>query len=62
MNDERRAPPTTIATPAYRLDCTVDGDILKARVEGDVDAQPVRLAYWREIVRTRTRGTAANCW
>lgn len=41
-----------IAEPAYRLVCTVDGDILKARVEGEVDAQPVRLAYWREIVRT----------
>lgn len=52
MNDLHGTPPTTTAEPAYRLDCTVDGDILKARVEGDVDAQPVRVAYWREIVRT----------
>jgi hypothetical protein len=52
MNDRHRTLPPTTAEPAYRLDCTVDGDMLKARVEGEVDAQPVRLAYWREIVDT----------
>lgn len=52
MNDERSTdlPPT--AEPAYRLAFAVEDDILKVQVEGDVDAQPVRLAYWREIMRT----------
>lgn len=57
MNDERSKDPPPTTEPAYRLAWTIEDDILKARVEGDVDAQPVRLAYWREIVRTgRERG------
>jgi hypothetical protein len=52
MNDEHGTEPLAIAGPAYRLACMVDGDVLKVRVEGELDAQPVRLAYWREIVRT----------
>ena len=38
--------------PGYRLDVAVDGDIFRVQVSGDVDAQAVRLAYWREIVAT----------
>jgi hypothetical protein len=37
---------------AYRLEFAVDGDILRVQVSGEVDAQPVRLAYWHEIVTT----------
>jgi hypothetical protein len=52
MNDERRSSDPSRAEPAYRLTWTVEGDLFRARVEGEVDAQPVRLAYWREIVAT----------
>lgn len=57
MSDERGPDLSPGAGPAYRLAWTIEDDILKARVEGDVDAQPVRLAYWGEIMRTgRERG------
>jgi hypothetical protein len=38
--------------PAYRLAFSGTGDILRVQVSGDIDAQPVRIAYWREIVAT----------
>ncbi len=52
MNDERRTGATAGAEPAYRITWTVVDDMLRVQVEGDVDAQPVRLAYWREILST----------
>jgi hypothetical protein len=43
--------------PPYRLAFSGTGDILRVQVSGDIDAQPVRIAYWREIVATaRSRG------
>lgn len=47
-HDRRDFPPA----PDYRLAIDVDGDILRVRVSGDIDAQPVRMAYWREIIET----------
>ncbi len=38
--------------PAYRLSIAIEGDLLRAQVSGEIDAQEVRLAYWREIVET----------
>jgi hypothetical protein len=35
--------------PEYRLRLTQRGDFLKVEVSGDIDAQAVRIAYWREI-------------
>jgi hypothetical protein len=35
--------------PDYRLSWRSRGDVLQVQVSGDVDAQRVRLAYWREI-------------
>jgi hypothetical protein len=43
------APP---GDPTYRLQLAVDGDTLRVQVSGEVDAQPVRLAYMGEIVAT----------
>lgn len=43
--------------PAYRLAFTPAGGFLRVQVSGDIDAQAVRIAYWREIVATaRERG------
>lgn len=55
MNDERRTSTPAGVEPAYRLSWTVVDDLLTARVEGEVDAQPVRLAYWREILSAARR-------
>jgi hypothetical protein len=43
-------PDDTSPAPAYRLSITVEGGLLRAQVDGEIDAQAVRLAYWREIV------------
>lgn len=45
-------PDDTSPTPAYRLSIAVEGDLLRVRVSGEIDAQDVRLAYWREIIDT----------
>lgn len=45
-------PDDTSPSPAYRLSIAVEGDLLRAQVDGEIDAQAVRLAYWREIVDT----------
>lgn len=43
--------------PAYRLSFAQSDGFLRVRVSGDIDAQDVRIAYWREIVATaRARG------
>lgn len=34
----------------YALHLAENGDFLQVAVSGDVDAQAVRIAYWREIV------------
>jgi hypothetical protein len=36
--------------PEYALRMVEPGDFLQVEVSGDVDAQAVRIAYWREIV------------
>jgi hypothetical protein len=42
---------------AYQLRLTPRGDHLQVEVSGDVDAQAVRIAYWRHIAReARARG------
>jgi hypothetical protein len=33
----------------YRLRLAEQGDFLQVEVSGDIDAQAVRIAYWREI-------------
>jgi hypothetical protein len=35
--------------PEYRLRLTENGDFLQVEVSGDIDAQAIRIAYWREI-------------
>ena len=40
------------AEPQYRLSVGFDGDIFKVRVSGGIDAQAVRIAYWRDIIDT----------
>jgi hypothetical protein len=43
--------------PAYRLSFTPCDGFLRVQVCGDIDAQAVRIAYWREIVAAaRARG------
>jgi len=44
--------------PAYRLTMAVEGDLLRVQVEGEIDAQAVRLAYWHEIIAA---GLAHQC-
>lgn len=42
---------------AYRLAFAQADGFLRVQVSGDIDAQAVRIAYWREIVATaRERG------
>lgn len=42
---------------AYQLRLTPRGDHLQVDVSGDVDAQTVRIAYWKQIAREgRARG------
>lgn len=36
--------------PGYRLSMSFDGDALFVQVSGGIDAQPVRIAYCREIL------------
>lgn len=56
MNEPHDGDPSAEAPP-YRLAFSGSGDILRVQVSGDIDAQPVRIAYWREIVATaRARG------
>ncbi|MFC5577871.1 STAS/SEC14 domain-containing protein [Lysobacter niabensis] len=44
--------------PDYNLRLTEHGDYLHFEVSGDVDAQSVRIAYWREIAaQARARGS-----
>lgn len=33
----------------YRVHYTTRGDVLMARVSGEIDAQHIRIAYWRDI-------------
>lgn len=43
--------------PEYRLRLTEHGDFLQVEVSGDIDAQAVRIAYWREIAaESKARG------
>ncbi|MDR7098441.1 hypothetical protein J2X04_000788 [Lysobacter niabensis] len=43
--------------PDYALHLVEHGDHLQVHVSGDVDAQAVRIAYWREIVaEAKARG------
>jgi hypothetical protein len=51
MSEERGDDAGTIE-PNYRLAWSVEGDLFLARVEGGVDEQAFRLAYWRDIVAT----------
>src|SRR5688572_17678733 len=51
-----RAKTTSMATrnplpndPGYTLRLTTRGDHLLVQVAGDIDAQAVRIAYWRQI-------------
>jgi hypothetical protein len=45
------------ARPEYTLHLVEYGDFLQVEVGGDVDAQEVRIAYWREIAAEgRARG------
>jgi len=47
----------TAEDPGYRLRFHPHGDVLEVAVSGDVDAQPVRIAYWRAIAAEgRRRG------
>lgn len=44
--------------PDYRLRLVASGDVLEVQVSGDIDAQAVRIAYWREIAEQgKARGT-----
>ncbi len=58
MGTHRSTGRPQLSEPTYRLAFLVDGDILKVQVSGDVDAQPVRLAYLGEIVAI---AQARNC-
>lgn len=42
--------PTPDPDPGYRLAFLSRDDFLEVGVSGDIDAQAVRIAYWREIV------------
>ncbi len=44
--------------PGYRLSVRSEHDTLIVQVSGEIDAQPIRIAYWREIVET---ARARNC-
>ena len=39
----------TSDSPGYDLRLTPRGDHLQVNVSGDIDAQAVRIAYWRQI-------------
>ncbi len=39
----------------YQLVFRPESDVLHVRVSGDIDAQPVRIAYWTEIIATAER-------
>jgi hypothetical protein len=43
-------PAVTQAGSGYRLEMLCEGDTFLVRVHGTVDAQALRIAYWREIV------------
>ena len=43
--------------PGYQLRLTPRGDFLQVDVSGDIDAQEIRIAYWRQIaVEAKARG------
>lgn len=51
------SPPVDPPEPEYRLAWSTRDDILHVQVSGPIDAQRVRIAYWREIADTgRRRG------
>ena len=48
---------TSSNSPGYDLRLTPRGDHLQVDVSGDVDAQAVRIAYWRQIaIEAKARG------
>lgn len=49
---ERHREDTGDHAPAYELSFTPCDGFLRVQVSGDIDAQDVRIAYWREIVAT----------
>ncbi len=54
---ERNRDDASDHAPAYALSFTSCDGFLRVQVSGDIDAQDVRIAYWREIVATaRERG------
>lgn len=56
--DNAPDPPVPVhAASGYRLEILRDDDILQVRVQGPMDAQALRIAYWREIVElAKARG------
>lgn len=57
MDPERSPDAHDAQEPAYRLSFAPADGYLRVQVSGDIDAQAVRIAYWREIVATaRARG------
>lgn len=57
MDSERTSDTPGTEPPAYRLAFNAADGFLRVQVSGDIDAQHVRIAYWREIVATaRDRG------
>ena len=52
MEMEQPGHATGSAASAYRLAFTQADGFLRVQVSGDIDAQAVRIAYWREIVAT----------
>ncbi len=57
MNTERDQDAAGDQASAYRLTFTPADGFLRVQVSGNIDAQAVRIAYWREIVGTaRDRG------
>ncbi|MFD0725023.1 SpoIIAA family protein [Lysobacter brunescens] len=57
MDKEQPGDASRAQAPAYRLSFAHADGFLRVQVSGDIDAQDVRIAYWREIVATaRERG------
>lgn len=48
MSDSRQSS-SLQSEPGYALRLTPHADYLQVEVSGDIDAQPVRIAYWRQI-------------
>ena len=47
MNTNPTSPDTH--APGYRVHYASSSDVLLARVSGEIDAQHIRIAYWRDI-------------